>query len=92
MSCVGLWVPPHQDCAHRVPSMRPGPRWLHRSCGTQEQVCGHLHYGDGSACPEPSFPQRKPGRLLAALNNGIQEVSMGGRVCIFSLQISIPWI
>lgn len=87
MSWVGLWVLPSKA----VP-MGSLPRWLHRSCGTQGQVDGHLHCGDGTACPEPSFLRRKPGRLLAARNNGIQEVSMGGRVCIFSLQISIPWI
>lgn len=35
-----------------------------------------LHRGD--ARPQPSFPRRKPGRLLAARNNGIREESGGG--------------
>lgn len=35
-----------------------------------------LHHGD--ARPQPSFPRRKPGRLLAARNNGIREESGGG--------------
>lgn len=40
-----------------------------------------LHHGD--ARPEPAFPRRKPGGLLAARNNGIREESVGGEFAFF---------